>query len=108
MPQRQETSLLLPLSFSPVSAASPHTLLATEPPGVTKRPGHSTQEVPGGPLLWRPDGDHGSAEALNCILHLWDGLSFSQSVATKIVMSTDKQQLWAHLWCKGKWSNKEK
>lgn len=51
---------------------------------------HSTQEVPVGSLLWRPDGDQGSAEALDCILHLWDGLSFSQSVAAKIVMSTDK------------------
>ena len=52
--------------------------------------GHSTQEVPVGSLLWRPDGDQGSAEALDCILHLWDGLSFSQSIAAKIVMSTDK------------------
>lgn len=39
---------------------------------------HSTQEVPVGSLLWRPDGDQGSAEALDYILHLWDGLSFSR------------------------------
>lgn len=46
--------------------------------------------MPLGSLLQRSDGEQGCAlKALDYADHLWEGHSFSQSLAAKIMMSTD-------------------